>query len=472
MKQTDIQIDAIEAAIGRCGAKFTLAQLQKVLGNPSAALRSRLYRLLDGDERFFNSGDRYFRRAEFFTGRKFLITPDDWEISQGVLFPGHRFLPMLSPEVFPSEVKFGAAPEREISLPLGQAFHYHLLLGSEQIFDFFVADDPANNHLRSHRSGNENVTLHVFDLQEFYREHDFAFGDALLCTVRDYASGVVEFQYLSGEQRSARQLRENVAIFDRALIEVCDRFERYPDIPEQLAWGVFFGAEKELDTTAFSLDEYIHNAVRISIDSEGDHAVLVEVKLPTEAETEIPEDISISRGDVSGLGAILRSIGSTYTETEMEGFLRDAIYSRAADFEVLFNRFFGGAEFADEAQEAVLYNLLADKFEVLQENYNRADDENKAPLRADILEAAENRQEFFTALAESGHDPAKIEHDLFHQCAAVALRLDQALKQLNDEHYTPEGAELEAFASDLDNDLDQMDMVLEKLNQAMERMDK
>lgn len=71
------------------------------------------------------------------------MTPDSWEIANGLLMPGHRFAPFVSPEIFPSEVLLvpddgedAAVELREITAPLSQMFHYALLLGSEQVFDF------------------------------------------------------------------------------------------------------------------------------------------------------------------------------------------------------------------------------------------------------------------------------------------------------------------------------------------------
>ena len=62
--------------------------------------------IIDADSDFFRDGDRVCRREAVFCGRKFLITPETWEISEGVLIPGHRFVPYLDPEVFPYGTRF------------------------------------------------------------------------------------------------------------------------------------------------------------------------------------------------------------------------------------------------------------------------------------------------------------------------------------------------------------------------------
>ena len=161
MADKNIPISAIEKAIETVLAeapdgKFTMAELLKAISaGKSQTLQGRVERTVDGDGRFFSDGKGNFQlRGEFFRNREFLITPDAWEIENDMLFPGHRFAPFVNPEIFPSEVKLIDAdgqpvPKKEVTAPLSQVFHYHLLLGSEQVFDFFVADSPANSRIRN-----------------------------------------------------------------------------------------------------------------------------------------------------------------------------------------------------------------------------------------------------------------------------------------------------------------------------------
>ena len=158
-KEPEFSIRQIEEAIDAwiangTGKELTAAQLIRQLGGKKLrALVDRIDRTLSGDDRFFDDGKgKYTLRADFFRGYEFLVTPDAWEIEKGFLFPGHRFSAFINPEIFPSEIKLtgpdGKAVELEtIQLPVSQAFHHHLLLGSEQSFDFFTAESAANAHL-------------------------------------------------------------------------------------------------------------------------------------------------------------------------------------------------------------------------------------------------------------------------------------------------------------------------------------
>ena len=62
--QKDISINDIEQILETFPEKFTVAEIQKKLGNRSDGLARRLERLLDGDDRFFNRSKHEFIRRE------------------------------------------------------------------------------------------------------------------------------------------------------------------------------------------------------------------------------------------------------------------------------------------------------------------------------------------------------------------------------------------------------------------------
>ena len=462
-----IDIMEIEKAVAAAGARFTIADLQKALGDKSAALRDRLTRWLDSDSGFFFDGSAFFRRENFFSGKKFLVTPDEWEISNGILIIGHKFLPFFDEEVFPTEIKVcdarsgKALVTKEITLPLGKAFRYHLLFGSEQIFDFFVAENQANSWLRHSRSGSENVTFAVFDLAELYRETKFAFGDALLVEVVDYKNGSFRYTYLPGADRSGAARKAAVREFDNAMLKVCEKFDRYPDIPEQLAQGVFFaGSASPLERV--SLDEYIQNSCALEINSDGDHAVLIPAEsfaVPGDENTEVPSFLSVSGGETSSIGAILKSIGSTYTETEIDSLLRDACYRRETDPDEFFRNYFAEAPFTDEAQEAIFNNLLAEKLEEFVSTYDREADEAKASLRRDVLDFCESRQAFFDRIASGEINADTLDHELLTECAGISAKINHHLAELEADR-SGDAADFEENIGAL---LDRAEAILEKL---------
>ncbi len=106
--------------------------------------------LIDDPQVLYNPENKlYVSRDVFFNGGAFQIIPTELEIEQGILVPGHRFGPFCCTDIFPSEVRMKGengklAAFKNISMPVENASVFHVLLGAEQMFEFFVADNPEN----------------------------------------------------------------------------------------------------------------------------------------------------------------------------------------------------------------------------------------------------------------------------------------------------------------------------------------
>ncbi len=487
-----VLIGEIEAAIDAAllentGETVTAAVITKRLGGrKSVALTDRIDRTLSGDDRFFDNGENEFLpRGTFFRGYEFVITPDEWEIQEGILFPGHRFSACISPEVFPSEIKMIGPGEKTtamktINAPVSLVFHYHLLLGSEQLFDFFTAESEANAKLSRSPQPTDQVTLNAFDLTDFFRKNKFRDGDALLCRVRDWAEGVVEFTYLSGEDRQSSGLKEWIAAYETALGLVISRFENYPEIPEQLAYACFIGNGTLPEATqAASLDEFVRRTSRIEINFDSDHTVLAMRQTEDDCgcgcghdhdhdhdeASELPDGFRVSRGETGDLGTLLREIGSPLSPIEVDSYILDCCYARELDFEEFFARAFGREKlkFIDEGQQAVFYNYIEERFEELTETYNRHDDEPKAQLRSTILELVDDRLAFFDFLASLEKSANAMTPDDLKELATLAIQLDEILKMLNNPGFTPDAGDLDRLTETVEHRADDSDALIARL---------
>lgn len=460
--------EAVTAARLRGGGTFTLDDVRSLLPPGGEDPSERLETLLESDTDYFSDGTgTYTGRAEFFTGGEFLITPDDREIEEGILFPGHRFTAFVSPEVFPSEVTLIAAEtqtkcrHRSVSGKLADFFHYHILLGSDQVFDYFVAEHPENEALRHAPGADCPVRLSVFDLKKFYRETGFSGGDALLCRVEDWQRGIVSFRHLSGDIRRGADRTAWIEAATAALLEVIDRFDDYLDIPEQLAWAFFHGGKSLLTAPQGSLDELVRETDTIEIGLDGGCAHLIRRRREEEPEPEpepehehehdhehdrgcdcgceeeeehdLPDGFGISRGETGDFARLLRDIGLSQTPAEIDAYILDNCFHRELEYQDFYDRCFGRdrLDFADEAQEAVFRNFVEDRWEQITGNYDRVPDEIKAPVRSAVLEIVDERIDFFNALKQSGVDPAKLPEEEFRKIATTGVYLDHLLRLLN-----------------------------------------
>jgi len=463
---TSVQIDN---AISEAGDKFTVASILKTLGFPkSDALRRRITRTIENDVTYFYDDKwKCVTRKSFFNGRKFLITPDDWEICEGIIFPGHRFVPFVSDEVFPSEVELTIAgktvAKRKLNAPLGKIFHYHILLGSEQVFDFLLAEDPANAVLVKSAAATSTVSLEVFDLKDFFAVNSFAFGDALLCTVDDYENGKISVGYLPGTERSNAARKAHIGQWDEAMRQVWELFGDYADIPEQLAWAEFFAGSY---TPGASTDELISSSGVVELRPDGDHAVLSirdrEADFCQSASLELPEGLTISENALDDPFKILSGAGSPLSAAELDAFMLDAIYGRESEPDGVFSRIFSHRELdlEDEAQQAVLLNFLEERFEDLQANYNRVDDEPKAELRSQLLEAVSARLDYLAFLGSLDREVNDAERQKLHKLAAIGSKIGELLNLLNNPAFTPDAIELSTLETQVEERLSEQDELL------------
>lgn len=495
-KSDNLPLSALEAALEKLTTaspqgKVTMSGMLKELASGKAQnLQNRIDRLINGSDTYFSNGaGEYQLRSKFFDGFTFTVTPDEWEIENGILIPGHRFAPFLNEEIFPSETILtdadGSAVEtKEITAPLLQIFPYYMLLGSEQIFDVFMADSKANHHLRTSRKPEEQITVHVYDMKKFYAEHEFTAGDALLCTVEDHLTGKVRFSCLSGEERRSSELKTWITAFENAVQKEIDRFEDYLEIPDQIAWSFYLGG-KDIPAaeTGASLDEFIRRSLRIQIGDNGEHTVLISSASEHDhsecgcghdhdhGNTVLPDGLSISKGETSNIKNMLAEAGSPLTPVEVDSFILDNCYARELEFEDFFARAFGREklQFADEAQQIVFYNYIEERFEELTGSYNRYDDEPKAPIRSDIMELVEERMEFLEYLNTLGGKVDAMPQEKIQELAAVAGQLNEILRLLNDPGFTPEQVELEQLADTVENRSDDQDRLIAELTKITEQ---
>lgn len=419
------------------------------------SFKSRIVRELDGNIELFKDiakGEYQLKRL-FFQDGEFCITPDKHEIAQGILFPGHRFSAFCSEDIFPSEVKFTGTeskkqpPLKDVSEKLEDIIKYHVLLGSEQIFDFLIAENQANMKLLQGKNTGSQVKLKAFDIKDFYRANDFEEGDAIAVKILDWTKGCFNFSYIPGSSRKAGKVKQWVEQYSAAIDKTIDDYESYLEIPDQLSNAFFIGGRELLTAGGASLDEFYRNNDHIEISMDNGHTILTrksDTDIPEE-ELEVPEDVMISKGTTASMDEILSEIGIPMKTPEIDAYILDQCYRKELEFVDFFSRCFGNERlnFIDDAQENVFMNYLEDRWERFSERYNRHADELKAPVREKILETVEERLEWLQFLNSIDIAAAQLPEKEMKKLAEISLRLTTMLNMLNSDDYSIDENEVE-----------------------------
>ena len=472
-----VSLKAIDEALDSAPWIFNVKEIAAKLGGENDEdLLKRIEHLINADTDFFHD-DRWNceLKAHYFSRISFAMTPDPWEIREGVLFPGGRLAPFLSEEIFPSDAVFlfegEEIPKREITLPFSEAMRYSLLLGQDQVITYFEADSDANDGLRYKVSPTIPVTLTVFDCRALYEKLGFKPGDALIARLTDPEEGVFELTFRPRSERPEAVRGKWILDYEKAMTEVVKNFRDYPEIPDQIAWAFYYGGEAVAGGGA-SVEEFISESDKIEIRTDGDHAVLSLTGLSAEEEkgeekapgSELPEGLSISAGETSDFAAMLREVGSGLTPEEIDGFILDNCAARDMTFDRFFARAFphGPLEYADEAQEAVFLNYLEERFEELSEHYDRVGDEKKAPVRSTIMELVEDKLDF---LADEDHEEehgAGHGHCKCHELEPLYGKLNGILRQLNSEAFDPSEEELDRLQAKVEELADKLEKIMDE----------
>ena len=474
MKQKEekkrIPIRQIEEVLENAPGIFQLSDIAaKLNSSGDDELMTRLEKLIDGDDNYFHSSDWECElKMHFFCRTPFAVTPDKWEINEGVLFPANRLTPFLSEDLFPSDAELlydgEAVPKKEITMPFGEALRYLNLIGHEQVLDYLEADSDANDNLSEHLSPTTLVTMTVFDCRELFEELSFKAGDSFILQLTDPDTGEFEINFRPAEERSEDARDKWIADYEKAMIKVIDNFRDYLEIAHQIHWAFYYGGE-ELASAAASVEEFVRDCDSIEMRTKGDHSLFIPAgsqgEYTSDEDNPLPDGFSISSGETSDFGAMLKEVGSPLTPDEIDGFILDNCAARDLNFDRFFARAFPHGQFtyADEAQEAVFMNFLEERFEELTEHYNRLLDEAKAPLRSTIMELVEEKLEHHNSQEhDHGHDHG---HCSCHDMEALFVKIDALLRQLNNEAFDPSAEEVEEMQSVIEQFADRLDELME-----------
>ena len=476
--------DAVVILLKKNAGKFSVADVIELLSvnDPEGKIADRIQASLELDERFYYDEDNNFIcKNKFFNGKSFVVTPSEREIDANILIPGHRFLPFVDGEIFPSEIELidksnGAKIETVILRDsVQELIPFHILMGAEQISDFFVAESDENKNLQSMKVGKDKIVLNVFDMKQFYKSVNFKSGDALLCKIKNYDKGIIEFQYLAGKDRQDKNIEKFVDNYSNAILRVIDRFSNYLELHEQLGWGFYEGREDSLfGVKGASLDEFLSMTDDIEIAFDDGYAVFVR-KMSGHIHDEncgcsgehhhdsddddngdfLPDGIGISKGAVNSIEDILIEIGSTLSLAEIDAYMLDCCSVNNREFHEVFARMFNkeSLNYADEAQEMIFLNYLEDRFENLSSTYDPVADKDKMSLRSLILEITDSRNEFFEYLKSSDVDENQTIEAELRKIAEASLHLSNILQLLNNPGYDlseDEAEKMEASIEDME----------------------
>ncbi len=342
---------------------------------------------------FSLSNGFYVSRAGAFTGELFSIKPSSFEFDSDIIIQGDRCIPFVDPDIPSDNLIFmidGVRLEQKsVLFDSDEAIDKFMLYG-EEYAPQYIAADPANEGLDVMAVSGElsnSVRLTGLDMS-ILKEH-FAFdrGDRLVCSVKDWQKGIIEFFILHDSKN-----RFNVGEIGDKRLEWYRKLEKYllesfensgpcASIEEQLA-GVFFDHREELCIPECgSVEEYLlGGSQKVALESFG-----VETRLWYKGKS-AP---AVGKWNK----AALRKISNYQKETFQKGLyynlpkevldqaVLDMYYQHKNDLSALFSSLFPDDYQFHEGERELVMVHLAERDALFKGRYNWFADQRSGLIR-------------------------------------------------------------------------------------------
>lgn len=187
---------------------FTIFDVENFLKTKKIHItRTKIYEILIQDPGVIEIDSGLFLTVPaFFKGFHFSIKPTQFEVDNNILIIGHRCVPYLNVNVFPQDIQFVChskeIAKKEVFLPLAKVKPFYELFGTEFIYDYLENDGNHKNDelVLENDMESSKVYITVLDLENFYKQHNFSYGDIIACKIKDWTKNEVEISSVNFEK--------------------------------------------------------------------------------------------------------------------------------------------------------------------------------------------------------------------------------------------------------------------------------
>jgi hypothetical protein len=427
-------------------SSFRLEDLAAALKSRGIAVKKRnqgrLVDILHRSSLVLSRDDRvFFPRQGYFRGARFLVAPTREEIEEGILIPGHRFLPFSSHEILPwhctlTDPRGRPVETRRVRKKIEDLLIYYTLFGLKNLPMILARDDEANiEALQESDIYGGSALITVYDMAGVYRELGFGPEDALVISVEDWQRGALRFEHLSARKRLGSDSKEEEwTLRLEAGFELAFGALGFPaDMEEVIAYAFFYAGQELLAHPRLHLGGFLEKTEKVSLVTVGTDTCLWR-------KGENPERVITSRGPLEGprgdddcLEAILNDLGISLSPEEIEAYMRDELFGRGADLGRVLDRCLLGRqiEFYDRGQEKAFYRFVHELWEEIHAGYQSGTDQTAGKLRHRALQILDDHLMWLRSLDTRGLNPEDLPVRSLFEIGQAVGQVGQLLTALN-----------------------------------------
>lgn len=396
---------------------------------------------------FFTKDSKTFTpRSVYFKNARFIIFPSKEEVAQGVLIPGHRFIPFVNLNINPwdctlTDSNGEKTPNNIITETYGRLSPYFSLFGAGNMENYLIRDRAENinvlnfNNLSSQRDTIQ-LSLTVFDCSNLYNKWNFAYKDGIMCEVKNWFEGIYTLKHITYKER--RDLMDASITWksklEKGFDKVFDNLDINIRIEDQIAYAYYYADREILENPHIHLEGFFELSNKVFRVPFG-----VETKLWREKELPMfqlfeSDELPPKR---RGLDGIMERFNSLCTENEMEAFIRDELFRRkgmfTADqdmffFDSIMKRIFGSDT---EVSNEDLLKYFQKMWKKISKSYNYFSDQVSGKARNAVLLILEDYYGWFRNLTEIDANLQEMPVQSLTSMAQMYHTLTDYLKLLN-----------------------------------------
>lgn len=347
IEKEDLVLDYLVEAV----APFTVRDLIKATGmKQTPENQEDINFILTSLPDFVEEDGVFYPKESFLSSVPFRIKPSEFEIQEGILIPGHRFIPFQPFALAQKDLLyvFNGQPlkTREIKLKAKHMIIYFSLLDFERM--------PIKN-IEDILDDDSDLFVDAIEMREFYKQTNFVFGDSIIATTNLDDPGVFALSYDSWENTELRQfeIEKFNRFFKKTLEDVLQMDIDYPNLEKQLLYTYYYLDRKQYSIPGNAIAPLIIQSQEFTLSSLPDGRKILHFS------DESPEDLGVypnfsdlpvemndhDQPDLDSVEGVLQYLGNNNSLTVVRALILDQLASeRRYSYKFIENYLFKGLE--------------------------------------------------------------------------------------------------------------------------------
>jgi hypothetical protein len=465
---TEEQEDALYQFLENTVEPFTLKEALSAVRHADPKRHGRLDlqigKLLKSRALAFSVGtNKWVSRRGCFGDAVFVITPTRLELLNGILIPGHRCVPFAKPDIPPQEYTFYWKGK---PIPMGsteaspEEFYPFYSIFGEEYGPQYIAGDNAENEVAFNDDPFEDppeVSIKTVDMRQVYREGAFIPGDRFIVRNLDWKAGSFSLEKADKDAWAQKDLDEWFVAAEAGFLDSFEQLGTGSSTEEQIAFAYWYGSKRMRKIPAYSLENFLYELTN-KIETVG---YGIETRF-WYAGKDIPDYKKLqgvqTQADQTPIEEFLVRIGVPISEYVIQSYVRDAIFHRESDVDLLVTRVVPAVIPLDKWGWNLIAAYLIDVLEEWREANIVFSDKVAGPVRRHLTELHTAVVDLATQLEKGNIDPSWLPKHTFIVLSQIQVHASGLLEDL-------------AFSEELqDVELDTIDNSIESMTETYEEL--